>query len=189
MPKTLQQACTPLGLAAVYGIVKQSGGEITVSSRPGQGTTFRLFFPRVDLATPEESPAGPTDLPRGHETILVVEDEEPVRELVCLVLEESGYRVLAAEGAEQARAIVEQYDGAIHLVLADVVMPGGSGRQLVEDLLAQRPGLRVLYTSGYTDDVVLRHGVRNAEVDFLPKPFGSAELARKVREMLDGERP
>ena len=177
---------TGLGLAAVYGIVKQSGGAVTVRSIPGQGTTFCLSFPRVDLAASKQPTVpGQGDLPRGDETVLVIEDEEALRDLICTVLKRSGFRVLAAEDGNQALTIAEQYASVIHLVLTDIVMPGQSGRQVADLLFQQRPSLRVLYTSGYTDDVVLRHGVRHAEVAFLPKPFTSAELTSKVRAVLD----
>ena len=177
---------TGLGLAAVYGIVNQSRGTITVNSAPGQGTTFCLSFPRIDLAKPK-SPTRPRQevLPVGDETVLVIEDSDDLRELVRTVLERSGYHVLAAESGNHAMALAEKYAGTIHLVLTDVVMPGLSGREVAEKLLKQRPSLRVLYTSGYTNDVVLRHGVRDAEVAFLAKPFTPTELTRKVRAVLD----
>ena len=177
-----------LGLAAVYGIVNQSGGTIAASSTPGQGTTFRISFPRVDRAQPEPPKQTRQEVvPRGDETILVIEDEDELRELVQRVLEMNGYHVLAAEDGDQARAIAERYAGTIHLVLTDVVMPGPSGREVVETLLQQRPALGVLYTSGYTEDEVLRHGVREADVAFLPKPFTPRELTQKVRAVLDAE--
>lgn len=176
---------TGLGLAVVHGLVKQSGGHLTVYSEPGVGTTFKLYFPHAaETGAPRES-AAPEPDPRGTETILLVEDDERVRELATHALEANGYRVLpAADGAEALTAAGAHAD-AIHLLLTDVVMPGMSGRELAEALLPRRAGLRLLYVSGYTDDAIVRHGILHAEVDFLQKPYTPQSLLRRVRQVLD----
>jgi two-component system cell cycle sensor histidine kinase/response regulator CckA len=177
---------TGLGLATVYGIVKQSGGHVAVSSVPELGTTFQVYLPSVrEAVTRSKAQQSGGELPWGSETVLVVEDEPGVRSLTCRVLRESGYRVLEASQPAEARRLAGRHRGPIHLLLTDVVMRGGGGCRLAETLLARYPEMKVLYLSGYTDDAVLRHGILEAEVSFLPKPFSPAVLSHKVREVLD----
>lgn len=176
---------TGLGLATAYGIVKQSGGHIGVYSEPGLGTTFRVYFPRVQIAAEvriEPAPVAPSRL-RGRETILVVEDEDAVRQVTCTILEKRGYQILVASTGDEALQLALQYRGPIHLLLTDVVMPGMSGRDLAERLGPLRPETRVLFVSGYTSDAVVHHGVEEG-VPFLQKPFAPDSLAVKVREVL-----
>lgn len=177
---------TGLGLATVYGIIKQSGGDIFVYSEPGQGSTFKLYLPVNEVSIKHQAVALPHALPdQGCETILLVEDEEMVRKLVQVALEEKGYTLLEARAAGEALTLAAQYPGTINLLMTDVVMPQMSGRELAERLVVLRPDLKVLFTSGYTDDSVVRHGLLTAEVEFLPKPFSPHALALKVREVLD----
>jgi CheY-like chemotaxis protein len=178
---------TGLGLATVHGIVTQSGGHVWVYSEVGHGTSFKVYLPRIDAGETEAAalPPADADLPRGTETILLVEDEESLRELVRECLEASGYTVLEARHGSEGLHICETHDGAIDLLLTDVIMPAMSGRELAEQVHALRPQARVLYMSGYTDDAVVVHGVVSAEVAFLQKPFTAAALARTVRAALD----
>jgi CheY-like chemotaxis protein len=177
---------TGLGLSTVYGIVQQHEGHIRVESQLGQGTTFHLYLPRTDEPRrPEALPAAAAPPPTGSETILLVEDEPIVRGLVHEVLRLSGYAVLTAPQGDEALRLCEQPLETIDLLLTDVVMPGMGGRELAERAVALRPTLKVLFMSGYTDDAVVRHGVSTAEMAFIRKPFKSAALARKVREVLE----
>jgi two-component system cell cycle sensor histidine kinase/response regulator CckA len=178
---------TGLGLSTVFGIVKQSGGNIWVYSEPGHGTTFKVYFPAIaeegdsiepDVATPE--------VPRGTETILVVEDEEAVRFLLQAILEDEGYKVLAATSGVGALNVCKEHEGPIHLVMTDVVMPEMSGRQLVERLTGRCGDAKVLYMSGYTDNAIVHHRVLEPGVEFLQKPFTPDAVVRKVRDVLDG---
>jgi CheY-like chemotaxis protein len=176
---------TGLGLAAVYGVVKQSGGHVEVESAPGCGTTFQVYLPRHEGAGPEPVVAAPAPAPGGTETLLLAEDEEQVREFVRLVLERRGYRVLAAADGPEALDLAARHPGPIHLLVTDVVMPGMSGWDLADRLAAVRPELRTLYLSGFTGDAAVRHGLSGPAVAFLTKPFTPDALVRKVREVLD----
>ena len=176
---------TGLGLATVYGIVKQSDGYISVYSEVGHGTSFKIYLPRIDTPAPIQA-SPPKDRPdRGTETILVVEDEPAVLSLSRRALEAQGYVVLAASDASDAMRVVERHGGTIHLLLTDVVMPGLSGRELADRLATRRPGIRVLYMSGYPGDAVVQHGALPHGSAFLQKPFSPDGLARKVRDVLD----
>jgi signal transduction histidine kinase/CheY-like chemotaxis protein len=180
---------TGLGLATVYGIVEQSGGHIEVDSAPGQGTTFRLYFPCVAQAV-SESPAGePRLLPRGLGTVLLVEDEPSVRNLAHRVLARSGYTVLLAGDGQQALELAQSHPGPIDLVLTDVVMPGMSDPELVRRLADLRPGLKILYMSGYPDEDLMGRGLSGERPAVVAKPFSPAALARQVGEMLQGGGP
>jgi len=177
---------TGLGLSTVYGIVKQSEGNIFVYSEPGLGTSFKVYLPQVreEVAAVKSSGAAPQQL-KGAETILVVEDEQPVRRLVRSVLESNGYKVLVATRGDEALSLAATHKGPITLMITDTVMPGMGGRELAERLAPNRPEMKVLYMSGYTDDTVVRHKVLDPDTPFLQKPFMPGSLARKVREVLD----
>jgi PAS domain S-box-containing protein len=177
---------TGLGLATVYGIVKQSGGSIWVYSEPDHGTVFKVYFPMVSESPAAEQAEAVADSSSGSETILVIEDEEAVRSLVRLTLVSGGYQVLEAPDAEGALVTCAQHAGPIHLLLTDVVMPQMSGPVVASKVAALRPGIRVLYMSGYTDDAVVRHGVLTQEIPFIQKPFSPAALRKKIREVLGG---
>ena len=177
---------TGLGLSTVYGIVRQSEGHVWVYSSPGKGSTFKIYLPRVDEepAAGDPAPATPGTR-RGSETVLLVEDEGVVRTLIRNTLQQHGYHVVEAENGNQALRLSERHRGPLHMLVTDVVMPGMSGRELAERLLNQRPGLRVLFISGYTDETIAQHGVLGPGMGFLQKPFTLLALALKVRETLD----
>jgi CheY-like chemotaxis protein len=176
-----------LGLATVYGIVRQSEGHIWVYSEPGKGTTFKVYLPRIDQAVEAIAPTHvPVDeLSLGCETILLVEDEEAVRSLARGLLESRGYQVLEAKGANDALEVGERHKEQIHLLLTDVVMPQMSGKELAEHLAPFHPETKVLYMSGYTDHALVQHGLLVPSTIFLQKPFTADALARKLREVLD----
>ncbi|MFL5523383.1 MAG: response regulator, partial [Gemmatimonadaceae bacterium] len=179
---------TGLGLATVYGIVKQSGGYVWIYSEPGLGTTLKLYFPEVSSAAAFKSgeyKAIGKDQARGSETILLVEDEEAVRGLASRILEKQGYRVIPAQHGREAMDIAASEEGHIDLVLTDIVMPGMNGRGLVERLAGIRPRIKSLYMSGYTDDDIVRRGFIEPSKVFLQKPFTSEALLQSVRKVLD----
>jgi two-component system, cell cycle sensor histidine kinase and response regulator CckA len=177
---------TGLGLATIHGIVMQSGGSVGVYSEVGRGTSFKVYFPRADAAEIVVEAPPPVVRSRAgtQTTILVVEDAEELRELTRRLLERQGYTVLVAASADEALRLFQQH-ASIELLLTDVVMAGASGPELGKQLIEQRPSLKVIYMSGYTDDVIVQHGVLKPGIAFLHKPFTDETLGRKIREVLD----
>ena len=177
---------TGLGLAMVFGFIKQSGGHVAVASEPGRGSSFSIYLPQVTEGGGAARTAGASrEIPAGSETILLVEDQNELRTLARHMLEMRGYIVLEASHGADALRLVETHPGPIHLLVSDVVMPGMGGRQLAEKILALRPEIKVLFVSGYTDDAVMRHGIHSSETNFLQKPFTGEALSQKVRKVLD----
>jgi response regulator RpfG family c-di-GMP phosphodiesterase len=177
---------TGLGLATVYGVVKQNNGFINVYSEPGQGTTFKIYLPRhLDKTAPllKQEPDKPTE--RGRETVLLVEDELAILEMTTEILERLGYNVLAAGTPGEAIRLAQEYPGLIDLLLTDVVMPEMNGRDLAKNLLSIYPDIRRLFMSGYTANVIAHHGVLDEGVHFIQKPFSMNDLGAKIREALD----
>ncbi len=177
---------TGLGLATIYGIIKQSDGHIWVYSEVGQGTTFKVYLPRqAETVATDTLAASAVEVRRGYETILLVEDADMVRNLTQRILSKNGYTVLEAGNGAEALQICQNHSGPIHLLLTDVVMPGMSGRELADRLTPLRPGLKILYMSGYTDDAIVHHGLLEPGIAFLQKPFSTTLLTHKLREVLD----
>jgi CheY-like chemotaxis protein len=177
---------TGLGLSTVYGIVKQNNGFVEVNSELGKGTTFKIYLPRCEEEI-TESIKETEETPEGTETILLVEDDEPVLYLSKAILESLGYTVLAARTPEQAIRLIKTHDKDIHLLITDVVMPEMNGRELLERIAAIKPGLKCLYISGYTADVITQQGVLFEGIHFIQKPFKRSEIANKVREVLNAQ--
>ena len=180
---------TGLGLSTAYGVIRQIGGNISVDSEIGHGSTFRIFLPRVAESVEAEPVAPPARAKatrlEGNETILLVEDEDGVRSLLRRALKSMGYTVLEARLSTEALDVLQQAGKPVDLVLTDVVMPGMSGPALAEKIKAVNPGVKLVYMSGYSDDTLLRHGLRESGEHFMQKPFGPADLIRKIREVLD----
>jgi CheY-like chemotaxis protein len=175
---------TGLGLSTVYGIVQQSGGSIYVDSKVGVGTSFSLYLPRVAAAALPGAEEKRPSIVGGSETVLLVEDEAGLRNLLRELLEGNGYRVLVARDGMEALQVAAGHAGPIHLMVTDLIMPGASGREVAAEIKTARPGTRVLYISGYTDDAILRQGALGPAA-FLEKPFAADSLLRKVRELLN----
>jgi len=179
---------TGLGLSIVFGIVKQSGGNIEVYSEKGRGTSVKVYMPRADQGAIMDAEGAEAHSPRGTETILLVEDEEMVRTLVRETLEREGYKILDASSPEEALRLSQEHDRPIELMITDVVMPKLNGRELADRVAESRPHMKVLYMSGYTDNAVVNSGVLDGQMPFLQKPFTPMALARKVRQVLEQDR-
>jgi CheY-like chemotaxis protein len=183
-----EEGGTGLGLATVYGIVKQHGGNVWFYSEPGIGTTFKIYLPVTGEDVAEEATVEKRDLADlcGTETILLVEDNEQVRDVSHAILEQHGYSILLAERGSEALQVLEDHEGPVHLLLTDVIMPGMNGRELFAKVSGLYPDVRVLYMSGYTDNVIAHHGVLEEEIQFIQKPLSIKALATKVRVVLEG---
>jgi CheY-like chemotaxis protein len=180
---------TGLGLATVHGVVTRSGGSVNVYSEVGLGSSFKVYFPRAEGAVNKEEAPAPTLQPHtGGQTVLLVEDAESLRELTRKLLERQGYTVLAAGDSEEALKLFQGHP-TIDVILTDVVMPGASGPELIRQLTALRPSLKVVYMSGYTEETIVHHGVLDPKIAFLHKPFTSDTLGHKLREVLDQPTP
>ncbi len=178
---------TGMGLSVVYGIVHQSGGEVWVYSEVGVGTTFKIYLPRIDDAVVELARKAQSGaLPRGVETVLLVDDEAALRELIRQVLERNGYSVLVARDGTEALRLAKEHAGPIELLMTDVVMPGLSGTKVAELVAADRPEIKVLFVSGYSDDAVVRRDLMAPGTGFLSKPFALEAVLRQIRQLLDG---
>jgi CheY-like chemotaxis protein len=178
---------TGLGLATVFGIVKQNKGYIWVYSEVGHGTTFKIYLPMVAQTSLRPSRLlRPAPLPRGSETILLVEDEQTVRELAAEMLREQGYQVLVAKDGFEALGLAGRLNGNLNLLVTDVIMPKMNGKELADKIAEAHPNLKILFVSGYTDEMIARHGVLEAGVEFIQKPFSSANLANKVYQLIKG---
>lgn len=176
---------TGLGLSTVYGIVKQSGGYIWVYSEKEKGTTIKVYFPRVDESIkPDTKSEVSAKFLNGTETLLVVEDEDMVREIITHTLNRYSYTLLVAKGPDEAFRLCKKYTGKINLLITDVIMQGMSGRDLAQQLSLRYPEMKILYISGYTDDIIIHHGILDRGINFMQKPFTPYTLARKVREVL-----
>jgi CheY-like chemotaxis protein len=176
---------TGLGLATAYGTVEQSGGTIRVYTAPGRGTTFKIYLPReAALDEAAHAVAPEAEAPGGREVVLLVEDEDSVRQLTAIELEELGYRVLQAQDADDAHAAARRHAGPIHLLLSDVVLPGAAGPEVYDRLAVERPELRVLYMSGHAEKKIVHHRILDPGIAFVEKPFTPEQLAAKVREVL-----
>ena len=177
-----------LGLATVYGIVKQNQGWIDVSSDPGKGSIFRIYLPRIEGAEEPAVEGSSVAVPvSGSETILIVEDEEEVRSFVVQALSSHGYRVLQAAEGNQALTLAERHTGSIDVLLTDVVLPGMNGRDLADRFRIARPKIKVIYTSGYTQDIIANRGVLPDDISYIPKPYTADQIAAKVREAIGRE--